>query len=295
MPALSASCSLPRRRVLTRTLSACGLWAMLGPLSTLGAQALPAGGAGVPAPGATPVPQRTPWNLQLSGYTSSADQGFGIWRGGDLRLLYSGSQFSPFASIGMQRRPEGVQQVIGVGSYVVLTKWLYSIVGYGAAADRGTVLFPKARADLSLHVAVPRVPGMLLSAGITDLRFTDPRSGGQILSVGSMYYRGRGIYTGTVRLNTDRASGAKSSSWQAGAQWGAQGKSWFGVGAGAGNEAYQVLSATPFDARFRSWSASVFWTTWVTTHTGIGLRYDFERKIDVYRRHALGLSTFVEF
>jgi YaiO family outer membrane protein len=235
------------------------------------------------------------WHLQANSYYSEASNGYGVWRGQDVRLLYSGKKISPFVSIGAQSRPNGSQRVVSAGSYIVITPWLFSIVGIGSAPDRGVVLFPKVRADISAFVAVPKLKGVLLSTGVTDLRFTDPRTGGRIVSLGPTIYRGRGIYSGAVHLNTDRASGAKSSSWQVGGQWGAQGSYWLGGGLGGGNEAYQVLSATPFDARFRSRWGSVFASRWITKGTGASLRVDFENKIDVYRRTALGLSYFVDF
>jgi len=67
------------------------------------------------------------------------------------------------------------------------------------------------------------------------------------------------------------------------------------AGVSAGNEAYQVLSASPFDARFKSQSALVFVSKWVTKSSGVGLRYDFENKVDVYHRNAFVLSYFVDF
>jgi YaiO family outer membrane protein len=235
------------------------------------------------------------WHLQASTYYSSADNGFGVWRGQDVRLLYSGSRLSPFVSVGTQSRPNGRQEAYSAGSYIVMTPWMYAIVGVGTAPDRGTVLFPRLRSDASLFVAVPKTKGILVSAGLTDLRYTDRRAGGQIVSLGSMVYRGRGIYNAAVFLNEDRASGARSSAWQAGGQWGTQGKFWVGGGVGSGNEAYRLLAATPFDARFKSQFASAFVSKWITKGSGVSLRLDYERKVDVFQRRAAGLTYFVDF
>jgi YaiO family outer membrane protein len=235
------------------------------------------------------------WHILANGFYSSADNGFGVWKGQDIRLLHSGTRFSPFANIGSQTRPNGTQGTFGAGSYITISPKMFAIVGVGSAPDNGVVLFPKLRTDASLFVSVPGLSGVLVSAGVTDLRFTDSRTGGQILSLGSMVYRGRGIYSAGLFLNKDRASGARSSSWQAGGQWGAQGSHWFGVGAAAGNEAYRILSVSGFDARFRTQSAYAFVSKWVTKGSGVGLRYDFENKIDVYNRHAFVLSYFVDF
>jgi YaiO family outer membrane protein len=199
-------------------------------------------------------------------------------------------------NVGSQTRASGSQAAVGVGSYVTITPWMFSIVGVGMAPDHGVVLFPKLRTDAAVFVAVPGVKGVLVSGGLTDLRFTDSRTGGQIFSVGSMVYKGRGIFSGAVRFNTDRASGDHSKSWEGGAQWGAQGDYWVGIGVSAGKEAYRLLGGvTPFDARFSNRSGSAFISKWVTKNSGVGLRYDLENKIDVYQRNGFALSYFVDF
>ena len=243
------------------------------------------------------VPQQEPakWHLQLSSFYSKADNGFGVWQGQDARLLYSSTRLSPFVNVGTQSRPNGRQQLFGVGSYINIAPWMYAIVGVGHAPDNGVVHFPKYRSDASLFIAVPKAKGLLVTTGITDLRYTDSRAGGQILSLGSMLYKGRGIYNAAVYFNEDRASGARSHAWQAGGQWGTQGKYWVGGSVGAGNEAYRLLAATPFDARFRSTFASAFVSKWVTKGTGLSLRLDLERKVDTFNRQALGLMYFVDF
>lgn len=235
------------------------------------------------------------WHLQLTGFYSSASNGFGVWQGQDARLLYSGRRASPFISAATQRRPEGHQEALGVGSYVTLSSWAFAIVGVGMAPDRGTVLFPRLRSDASVFVQVPGLKGVLMSTGYTDLRFTDKRAGGTIQSIGPTVYRGRGIYNAAVFFNKDRASGARSHAWQAGGQWGAQGQYWIGGGVGAGNEAYRLLTTTPFDARFQSRFASAFASKWITRRSGVSLRIDYENKVDVFQRRALGLTYFVDF
>ena len=281
MRILSSSCSLLLRTAITPLIAA-----LVTPL-TAWAQRIDS------ARVATEQPAK--WHVQATAVYSEADNGFGVWRGQDVRVLYSGKRFSPFVNIGTQSRPNGSQNAFGVGSYISITPSVFSIVGIGFAPDHGTVLFPKVRADAALFSAIHGVPGLLMSAGVTELRFTDPRSGGRIFSVGPTLYHGQGIYSAAIRLNSDRASGARSASWQAGGQWGRQGSYWFGGGVGSGNEAYQVLSATPFDARFRSEWANAFVSKWITKDMGVSLRLDYEHKINVYRRKALSLSYFVDF
>jgi YaiO family outer membrane protein len=235
------------------------------------------------------------WHLQVSSFYSSATDGFGVWQGQDARLLYSGKRISPFVNAATQKRPNGRQEAYGAGAYVVLTPWMYSIVGVGVAPTSNAVLFPRVRSDAAVFVAVPKLKGVLVNTGFTDLRFEDKRAGGEIFSVGSTVYRGRGIYSGALFFNRDRASSARSQSWQVGGQWGGQGQYWLGGSLGVGNEAYRLISATPFDARFENRFLTAFASKWLTTRTGATLRLDYERKVDVFSRRAVQLTYFVDF
>jgi YaiO family outer membrane protein len=235
------------------------------------------------------------WLVQLTTYYSDVNNGFGVWQGQDFRVLYAGRRISPFLSVGTQARPGGNQQVVSFGSYIPINRWLFAVVGLGHAPDRGTVLFPKLRADVSAVVTVPGVPGLLFSTGLTDVRYTDPRTGGLIGTLAPTLYKGKGIYSASVFLNRDRASGVGSGAWQVNAQWGQQGRYWVGGGLGSGTEAYRLLLATPFDARFSSQSANVFVTKWLTQRSGATVRLDLEQKTEVYLRKALTLTLFSEF
>lgn len=247
----------------------------------------------VAASAAPPTPR--PFHLEVSGFYHALDNDYGPWRGVDLRLLYVTRRFTPFAFLSSQTRREGTQQNAGIGSYVTIAPGLYAILGVSAAPGSDVVLYPRVRADAMLAAAVPGVPGLLANAGLTEIRYDQAGQGGRIVSVGPTLYRGRGIYTGVVRFNTDRASGLHSHSYQVGGQWGAQGRYWVGGSVGAGNEAYQVLSVTPFDARFESRLASAFYQRWLAPAHGVTVRYDFERKLRTYQRHGFTVGYFVDF
>lgn len=236
-----------------------------------------------------------PFHLEMDAFYQSLDAGYGAWRGVDVRLQYASPRATPFAFVSSQTRDEGTQVNAGVGSYVTLTPWLYAIVGASSAPDNGVVLYPTLRADASLYAAVPGVRGLVVTGGFTEIRYSQSGSGGRIASLGSMLYHGRGIYSGIVRFNTDRASGLHSRSYLATGQWGGQGRYWIGANVGGGNEAYQVLSASPFDARFESRSAAAFLQKWVTRSQGVTVRYDFEHKLRTYHRNGLTVGYFVDF
>lgn len=236
-----------------------------------------------------------PFHLEMDAFYQSLDAGFGAWRGVDVRLQYASPRATPFAFVSSQTRDEGSQVNVGAGSYITLTPWLYAIVGASTAPGDAVVLYPTLRADASLYANVPGVRGLVATGGLTTIRYPQSGSGGQIVSLGSMYYGGGGIYSGTVRLNTDRASGLHSRSYLAAGQWGRQGHYWIGANVGGGNEAYQVLSSSPFDAQFDSRSAAAFIQKWVTRAQGVTVRYDFEHKLRTYHRNGFTLGYFVDF
>jgi YaiO family outer membrane protein len=236
----------------------------------------------------------TPFHLEVGAFYHALTRDYGSWRGADVRLMYATPKVTPFVFFSTQTRKEGTQQSGGVGSYVTLNRWLYAILGMSVAPNDDVVLYPKVRGDASLYANVPGVRGLLFSAGLTEIRFGG-EAGGRIVSVGPMWYHGHGIYNGVLRVNTDRASGAHSASGLVGGQYGMQGRYWIGGNVGYGKEAYSVLSATPFDVRFTSASASLFASKWIAQHQGLTLRYEIEHKRHAYHRNGVTLSYFVDF
>jgi YaiO family outer membrane protein len=265
----------------------------LAMVASLAPPALAQDAAAAPAPPRDT--SRRPFHLEIDGFYQSLDHGYGAWRGVDVRLQYASPRFTPFAFASSQTRDEGTQVNVGAGSYITLGPRLFAIVGASTAPENGVVLYPELRADASLYVGVPGVDGLLVSGGLTEIRYSQAGYGGRIASLGSMFYRGRGIYSGVVRFNSDRASGLHSRSYLAAGQWGEQGRYWVGASVGGGNEAYQALAASPFDARFDSRSASAFLQAWVTRAQGVTLRYDFERKLRTYTRNGITVGYFVEW
>src|SRR5262245_15506514 len=160
---------------------------------------------------AVPVSRPTPFHLEVGAFYQALTRDYGSWRGADVRLMYTTPRVSPFAFVSTQTRREGTQQSGGFGSYVTLNRWRYAIVGVSVAPDEDVVLYPHVRADASAYATVPGVEGLVFSAGLTEIRFAD-EAGGRIVSLGPMLYHGRGIYSGLIRLNNDRAGGARSAS-----------------------------------------------------------------------------------
>lgn len=260
----------------------------------LAAAPAPAQEVAAPLPPTTDSAAPVPWQLSVGGFHHRLNRGYGSWRGVDLRLQRGAARVSPFFALSSQTRDEGTQANVGAGSYLTLTRWAYAIVGISAAPAASATLYPRLRWDLTGLVNVPGAPGLVATAGVTGLDYEGP-VGGRIHSLGALYYRGEAILSGVVRLNTDRPSGARSSSAQLALQVGRQGRSWLGGSIGGGDEAYTVLAAAPFEARFRGMSAAIFHQRWLAPRHGFTVRYEFEHKFDAYIRNGVSAWYFLDF
>jgi YaiO family outer membrane protein len=245
---------------------------------------------------ATPVanPRPTPFGIDVGTFYHDLDNGYSDWRGADVRLSYSSPRFSPFASASTQHRDEGYQNSYGLGSYVTLNRYFYSIVGFSVATGGTAVLFPRLRWDASLMADSRVVPGLVIATGYTHLSFGGG-STGSMVSLGPIWYHGPLILSGSMRLNHDGVGGANTGSGEFGGQYGAEGKSWVGANVAVGHEAYQILSATPLDAQFTNVGGAVFYQRWLTARTAITTRFEYQDKLTAYHRRGVSLSYHVAF
>lgn len=261
-------------------------------------QAIPGGVASPQPPSAAPAAsaeKKTPFHLELGTFQSSLSNGYGHWRGADMRLFYTTPRATPILTISRQTQGQGSQSSFGLASYITFTDRYYAIAGVSLAPDRGTVLYPKTRLDAAILGSVAAVRGLVLSGGVTDIYGTTARSGGTIYSAGSLYYRGRAISSAVLRLNRDRRSGDRSYSEQIGSQYGEQGRYWVGASFTHGTEAYQIGGVSPFDVRFEGVGASAFVQRWVTRRQGFAVRFDYEHKYTAFVRAGAAITYFVDF
>jgi len=258
-------------------------------------------GASIPAPSASsqatdlpPQSDKPSYYLEIGGFYHSLDNNYGTWRGGDIKLGFTGlPRFSPYFTFSSQTRSGGSQQNYGTYSYVTLGKGIYSVVGVSGAPEKKAILYPKVRMDVGLFVPVlPK--GLILSIGHTEF-FMGDGGGGGIQSFGAIYYHGRLVLSGGGNVNRSRPGADYSSSGQAGFQFGSQGKYWIGAGMSGGKIAYQTLGLVPFDVRFDTVGTNVFYQQWLTGKFGVILHYDFQNQFEAFRRHGGSLSFFFEF
>ena len=235
----------------------------------------------------------TPISVDVGGFYQSLDNGYGEWRGADVRVSYASPTFSPFLGVSTQVRREGHQENLGVGTYATINQHFYTIVGVSVAPGGTAVLYPRLRADVALISDTRVVPGLMIATGFTHL-VSNGGTTGEIVSIGPILYRGPLVVSGSLRLNHDGVGGANSGSGDVGAQYGAQGRYWLGGSLGTGREAYQLLSATPFDVRYTDVGGSLFYQRWLTARTAATIRFEYEHKLTAYHRRGISLIWHVE-
>ena len=237
---------------------------------------------------------RLPFSVEVGGFYHHLDNGYSDWRGLDARAMYSGTRASPFASASEQERREGHQASYGLGSYLTLNKYVYAITGFSVATGGTAIFYPRLRWDVSLMTDTRVVPGLVIATGFTHVSFGGG-STGTITSLGPIWYHGPLILSGAAHLNHDGVGGARTGSAEAGGQYGAEGRYWVGGNVSAGHEAYEILSATPFDVQFTNVGASAFYQRWLTRRTAALVRFDYQDKRTAYHRQGVSLSYRVAF
>lgn len=263
-------------------------------------------GAVVTTPDPTLADKKTPKNpdvkdfhLELGGFYSPFVPGAGSnnWRGWDVRLTYTGIRgIAPFGGVSRIGNGQGSQSAYGVGSYVTVNKWFYTIWGISLAPKSGTEFSPHRRYDVAGILSVPKVKGMALSAGLTILPAYKNSGGGRIIALGDIYYWRKFIFGGSVNLNFAQPGNRRSVSGQFAATYGAQGKYYLAGGMSGGGAAYMLITGVPFEVRYQSIGGFVSLAKWFSKHAGINCRYDYSRILaSDSQRHSFRTGIFYEF
>ena len=236
------------------------------------------------------------FHLEIGGNNNWLNNDYGQWKAFDVGLKYSGFQtFSPFGSISRQTRNEGSQFAYGLGSYIYTSSKSYFIAGISGAPvrDPDVVLYPRLRLDLSGYFNAPMMDGLVLSTGVTHFPKQNG-GGGDIFSLGGIYY-GKVILIGSMSYNIAQPGSVSSFSGQGGFMYGTQGKYWVGGGIETGRVAYQTVSEIPFDVRYESRGAHLFYSHWLGKNWGINTRYDYQNLVGAYRLNGITVKLFFDF
>jgi YaiO family outer membrane protein len=256
----------------------------------------------VPAPPASQPAQkaeRTDFHLEGGVFYSPFVPGSGSqnWRGGDFRFTYTGvKRIAPFVGVGRISNSDGSQFAYGVGSYFTVNKYFYLIGGFSASQESEVQFSPHRRYDLAGFVAVPRVKGMAVSVGWTELPAYRTSGGGRIIAIGDLYYWRKFIFSGSVNLNFARPGSEKSVSGQFSTTYGMQGHYYVAGGMSGGGAAYMLVTGAPFLVQYQSLGAFGILTKWFAPHAGVTFRYDLQHIFDSnVQRHSFRLGAFYEF
>src|SRR5215472_10373187 len=141
-----------------------------------------------------------PFHVEVGGYASQVDHGYGPWEGTDDQIWFRGSRrFIPAFIVESQTRPTGTQQNYAFFSYLNWTKSFYTVQGFSGAPQRDpkAIYFPKRRYDIKAYKKLTSGQNFVIGAGYT--RFDLGATGhGQIFNLGSLYYNGRLVVEGNL-------------------------------------------------------------------------------------------------
>ncbi len=241
----------------------------------------------------TPNKEEPKYYLEIgesySRFTPAGDS----WKGLDARLIYNGfKRFTPFGGISTQGSSIDAQQNFGIGSYVTINKQFYTIIGFSIAPNALNIYYPRYRYDIAGLYGVPKVKGLVLSSGFTQVGGYQPGDGGRIFSVGSIYYHGSNILSGSINFNESLPVGQRSVSGSFGIMHGAQGKYWLCAGASGGKVEYSMIQNITFDVHYNTIGNFVSYQKWLSKRFGFIIRYDYQRAIGSFGRHSIRPAIF---
>jgi YaiO family outer membrane protein len=238
----------------------------------------------------------SPIRVELGGYSSYVNNGFGPWSGGQAQLWYRSRFFTPAFTVDRQTRPQGTQWNYAFFSYANWSKSFYTTQGFSWAPQKDPldVYFPQKRYDIKGYWKLLSEKNFVIDAGFTRFDLGAPGHG-QIFSAGSLYYHGKWVIDGNLFINRSQPGDLYSASGLLAVQHGQEGRYWVGVTAGGGRELYQLAGQTPFEARFTSYSLGAFYRRWFSRHAGVVFSGQFLNKLDAYRQAGGSASLFFEF
>jgi len=248
-------------------------------------------------PGAPPASDIQPFRLELGGYYSWVDRGYGDWRGLSGEFWYRGnSKFIPGFFLDSQTRPDGTQQNYAFTSYLNWSPSFYTVQSVSGAPQRSdsAIYFPKIRFDVKGYWKLPPGRNLLIGAGFTHFDFG--RTGnGEIYNIGALYYRKKLVVEGNLFINDSRPGDLWSASGNVAVQYGAEGNYWFGISAGGGTELYRYEGLTPVDVHLQSYTIDLFYRRWISRHVGFVIGSTYQDKLDAYRRAGGYARVFFDF
>ncbi len=248
-------------------------------------------------PGPRPATGMLPGRVEVGGYYSWADHGYGDWRGLNAEVwLNRTSRFIPAFMVDSQTRPAGTQQNYAFMSYMNWTPSFYTVQSISGAPQNSdsAIYFPKIRYDIKFNYKLLPDRTLILGAGFTHFDFGVPGKG-EIYNISTLYYRGRLVIEGDLFINQSRPGNLTSAAGSMSVQYGSEGGYWLGLTISGGRELYRVELVTPVDVRMTSFTADMFYRRWITRHWGYRLGVTLQDNLDAYRLGGVSARVFFEY
>ncbi|HEV8196893.1 MAG TPA: YaiO family outer membrane beta-barrel protein [Gemmatimonadales bacterium] len=245
-------------------------------LLTLGGSAV----AQAPAPGAS-------W-VEGGGFYHRVSGGFGDWKGGYLRGVFSGAHNVWYLDA------KGQEAFHDRGVYGALA----NVHSFGsrvytqlsAGGGTGTYVLPDLRLDAALAVKLGAARSVVATAGVTFVKakaiYKD-----RAVSGGLVWYAGPAILELSGRINWSNPNAVRSERINGAVTLGKTGRSLVAIRAGAGTEGYQLTGVAATLRRFRSQEAGLTWRQWMSSRFGLVLGGELYHN-PFYTRTGVSLGLF---
>jgi YaiO family outer membrane protein len=238
-----------------------------------------------------------PVHVELGGFASHVDRGYGSWRGLEGQVsIRANSFFVPTFAAESQLRPLGRQQSYSFVSYLNWSSTFYTTIGASIAPQNGSpaIYYPRNRQDVKGFVKLGSSRRVVLDAGFTRFDFGAPGRG-QIYTAGLLLYPGKAVIEGSVSVNRNQPNNLVSASGLIAAQYGREGHYWVGATAGGGRELYNYVGIAPVDVKLFSYSLHFFYRKWISRHVGFKASLLYVKKLEAYTQSGGTVSMFFEF
>ena len=248
---------------------------------TLGLLSLGGSAAAQPtAPGAS-------W-VEAGGFYHRVSGGFGDWKGGYFRGVFSGARNVWYLDAKAQEafRDSGVYGALA--NVHTFGSRVYSQVSVGGGT--GTYVLPDLRLDAALAVKLGATKSVVVTAGgtwVNSKSIYQDRAG----FGGVVWYAGPAVLEISARINWSDPNAVRSERVNGAVTLGSAGRRLVVVRGGAGTEGYQLSGAAATLRRFKSQEASLSWRQWTGRRFGLVLGGELYHN-PFYTRTGVSLGVF---
>jgi YaiO family outer membrane protein len=248
---------------------------------TLGLCWLPGSGmAQAPAPGAS-------W-VEAGGFYHRVSGGFGDWKGGYFRGVFSGARNVWYLDAKAQEafRDDGVYGALA--NVHTFGGRVYSHLSVGGGT--GVYVLPALRLDAALAVKLGSAKSVVLTAGGTFVKAKTIYEDHAVFG-GLAWYAGPAVIELGGRVNWSDPNSVRSERINGAVTMGHAGRRLVAIRGGAGTEGYQLTGVSATLRRFQSQEAGFSWREWTGARFGLVLGGEIYHN-PFYTRTGVSLGFF---